>query len=90
MPLEGMRVIDLATFIAAPFCAALLGDFGAEVIKVEMPGQGDPLRKMGKMGDGNSLSPAPSIPGQDNESIYCGLLGLSREELKDLHQRKII
>jgi len=45
----------LAPFIAAPFCAALLGDFGAEVIKGEMPGAGDPLRKMGKMGDGNSL-----------------------------------
>lgn len=55
LPLEGIRVIDLATFIAAPFCAALLGDFGAEVIKVEMPGAGDPLRKMGKMGDGKSL-----------------------------------
>jgi len=34
LPLEGMRVIDLATFIAAPFCGALLGDFGAEVIKI--------------------------------------------------------
>lgn len=45
----------MAPFIAAPFCAALLGDFGAEVIKGEMPGAGDPLRKMGKMGDGNSL-----------------------------------
>jgi formyl-CoA transferase len=39
-------VLDLATLIAAPFSAALLADFGAEVIKVEMPGQGDTLRKL--------------------------------------------
>ena len=45
-PLAGIRVLDLATLIAAPFSAALLADFGAEVIKVEMPGQGDTLRKL--------------------------------------------
>ena len=46
-PLAGMRVIDLATMIAAPFCAGMLGEFGAEVIKVELPGTGDPLRQFG-------------------------------------------
>jgi crotonobetainyl-CoA:carnitine CoA-transferase CaiB-like acyl-CoA transferase len=46
-PLAGMRVIDLATMIAAPFCAGMLGEFGAEVIKVELPGSGDPLRQFG-------------------------------------------
>jgi crotonobetainyl-CoA:carnitine CoA-transferase CaiB-like acyl-CoA transferase len=45
--LEGLRVLDLATFLAAPFCCTLLGDFGAEVIKVEQPGQGDDLRRLG-------------------------------------------
>ncbi|MGE3418380.1 MAG: CaiB/BaiF CoA transferase family protein [Bradyrhizobium sp.] len=44
-----MRVLDVATMLAAPFCAALLGDFGAEVIKVEMPGSGDPFRRFGTM-----------------------------------------
>ncbi len=49
LPLAGVRVIDVATMLAAPFCAALLGDFGAEVIKVEMPGSGDPFRRFGTM-----------------------------------------
>ena len=45
--LEGMRVLDLGTFIAGPYCATMLGEFGAEVIKVEPPGSGDTLRKFG-------------------------------------------
>ncbi len=47
-PLEGLRVLDLATVVAAPFCGSILGEFGAEVIKVELPGRGDPLRVFGK------------------------------------------
>ncbi len=43
-PLAGMRVLDIATVYAAPFAASLLADFGADVLKVEMPGSGDPLR----------------------------------------------
>ncbi len=46
-PLEGLRVLDCATFIAGPFCATQLAEFGAEVIKVELPGSGDPVRKFG-------------------------------------------
>ena len=46
-PLEGIRVLDLATFLAGPFCSSIMGEFGAEVIKVEQPGVGDPLRKFG-------------------------------------------
>jgi crotonobetainyl-CoA:carnitine CoA-transferase CaiB-like acyl-CoA transferase len=46
-PLAGLRVIDCATFIAAPFAATLLAEFGAEVIKVELPKVGDPLRNFG-------------------------------------------
>jgi crotonobetainyl-CoA:carnitine CoA-transferase CaiB-like acyl-CoA transferase len=45
--LAGIRVLDIATFVAAPFCGTILGDFGAEVIKVEQPGLGDPLRSFG-------------------------------------------
>jgi succinyl-CoA:(S)-malate CoA-transferase subunit B len=50
-PLSGIRVIDAATFIAAPFTASILGEFGAEVIKVEQPGTGDPLRDFGTHSD---------------------------------------
>src|SRR5438270_1996320 len=46
-PMAGVRVLELATFIAGPFAGRLLSDFGAEVIKVEAPGKGDPLREWG-------------------------------------------
>jgi crotonobetainyl-CoA:carnitine CoA-transferase CaiB-like acyl-CoA transferase len=46
--LAGIRVIELGQLIAGPFCGQLLGDMGAEVIKVEPPGQGDPMRKWGR------------------------------------------
>ena len=51
-PLAGIRVLDLATFVAAPLSAAILGEFGAEVIKVEQPGTGDPLRRFGTKANG--------------------------------------
>ncbi len=54
-PLGGLRVIDVATFIAAPFCATLLAEFGAEVVKVEDPGNGDSLRKIGEQYRGEGL-----------------------------------
>lgn len=47
-PLEGLRVIEMGTLLAGPFCGQLLADFGAEVIKVEPPGQGDPMREWGQ------------------------------------------
>ncbi|WP_099363647.1 CaiB/BaiF CoA transferase family protein [Fredinandcohnia onubensis] len=54
-PLDGVRVLDISTVIAAPFGATLLGDFGAEVIKIEMPNVGDPLRNLGPYKDGEGL-----------------------------------
>ncbi len=45
--LDGVRVLDLGTFIAGPYCATILAEFGAEVIKVEPPGEGDSLRRLG-------------------------------------------
>jgi len=45
--LKGIRVLDLGTFIAGPHCATILGEFGAEVIKVEPPNTGDSLRRLG-------------------------------------------
>ena len=51
MPLDGLRVLELGTLIAGPFCGRLMAEFGAEVIKIETPGQGDPLRKWRKLHD---------------------------------------
>ena len=54
--LSGLKVIDISTFIAGPFCAVQLAEFGADVIKLELPGTGDPLRKFGTPTDcGDSL-----------------------------------
>ena len=55
MALQGVRVIDLSTVIAAPFSTSMLADFGAEVIKIEIPGTGDSFRKMGPLNDGKSI-----------------------------------
>ena len=54
-PLQGIRVLEIGTLIAAPFAARLFAEFGAEVIKVEQPGTGDPLRKWRKLHKGTSL-----------------------------------
>ncbi|MEJ1974740.1 MAG: CoA transferase [Acetobacteraceae bacterium] len=54
-PLAGIRVLDIATMIAAPLTASILGDYGAEVIKVELPGVGDTVRRMGTQRDGVGL-----------------------------------
>lgn len=51
-PLEGLRVLDVGTRISAPFCAGLLGEVGAEVIKIEDPRRGDFMRTIGPFLDG--------------------------------------
>ena len=53
-PLEGIRVLELAQVVAGPFCGTLMAEFGAEVIKTEMPGKGDDLRRLGPSEDGTS------------------------------------
>ena len=55
LPLRNLKVLDLGTFIAAPFCATMLAEFGAEVIKIEVPGKGDSLRTLGAERDGVPL-----------------------------------
>jgi formyl-CoA transferase len=54
-PLAGLKVVELGTLIAGPFCTRIMGEFGAEVIKVEAPDGGDPLRKWRKLYEGTSL-----------------------------------
>ncbi|MCL3818926.1 CaiB/BaiF CoA transferase family protein [Aeromicrobium wangtongii] len=48
MPLDDLRVVELGQLLAGPFCGQLLGDFGADVIKVEDPARGDPMRQWGR------------------------------------------
>jgi succinyl-CoA:(S)-malate CoA-transferase subunit B len=56
MPLDGCRVIDVSSFLAGPFCSTQLAEFGAEVIKLELPRVGDALRKFGTITEcGDSL-----------------------------------
>jgi crotonobetainyl-CoA:carnitine CoA-transferase CaiB-like acyl-CoA transferase len=55
MPLEGLRVIDASTILAGPLCCQILGDFGADVIKVEHPQRGDSMRGHGPQKDGVPL-----------------------------------
>jgi crotonobetainyl-CoA:carnitine CoA-transferase CaiB-like acyl-CoA transferase len=70
-PLTGLRVLDLGTRIAAPFCAGLLGEMGAEVIKIEQPGSGDFMREIGPFVDGYSLFWA--VEGRGRKSVTIDL-----------------
>ncbi|HUQ28828.1 MAG TPA: CaiB/BaiF CoA-transferase family protein [Usitatibacter sp.] len=54
-PLSNLKVVELGTLIAGPYCARLLAEFGADVVKVETPGDGDPLRKWRRLHEGTSL-----------------------------------
>ena len=54
-PLKGIKVVELGTLIAGPFCTRILAEFGAEVIKIESPDGGDQLRQWRKMYAGTSL-----------------------------------
>ncbi|MGF6771801.1 crotonobetainyl-CoA:carnitine CoA-transferase CaiB-like acyl-CoA transferase [Paraburkholderia sp. GAS199] len=56
-PLDGVRVIDVSSFLAGPFCSTQLGEFGAEVIKAELPEVGDALRRFGSMTDAGMTLP---------------------------------
>ena len=70
-PLDGFRVLDAGTRIAASFCAGALGELGADVIKVEQPGAGEFLRYLGPLHDGNSLM--WSVEGRGRKSITLDL-----------------
>src|SRR5262245_10453408 len=54
-PLAGLKGVEMGTLIAGPYCARHMAEFGADGVKIEAPGDGDPLRKWRKLHDGNSL-----------------------------------
>ena len=54
-PLAGLRVLDIATVLAGPFAATLLADYGADVLKLELPGKGDGMRAFPPFKDGKSI-----------------------------------
>jgi formyl-CoA transferase len=79
-PLTGVRVIETGSLIAGPFCGQLLGDFGAEVIKVEDPGKGDPMREWGNQRpQGFSLS--WPIIARNKKSVTCDLRKAGGQQL---------
>lgn len=84
-PLAGLRVIEMGTLIAGPFCGQILGDFGAEVIKLEDPKTGDPMRQWGRSLP-KGLSPWWPVIGRNKKSVS---LDLRKPEGQDLARRLI-
>jgi len=71
MKLEGIRVLDLSLFLPGPYLTLALADHGAEVIKIEPPGEGDPLRKWRRMRNGTSLW--WQVQSRNKKSVTCNL-----------------
>jgi crotonobetainyl-CoA:carnitine CoA-transferase CaiB-like acyl-CoA transferase len=69
LPLEGLRVLDATHIVAGPFCAMILADMGAEVIKIERPGLGDRARLN-----------EPFVPGPDAQKVSARFLGVNRNK----------
>jgi formyl-CoA transferase len=70
-PLAGLRVLELGSLVAGPFCGKTFADFGAEVVKIEPPGEGDPLRKWRKLRNGTSLW--WQVQSRGKKSVTCDL-----------------
>jgi len=86
-PLTGLRVLDVGTRISAPFCAGLLGEMGAEVIKIEEPRGGDFMRTIGPFvptGDGPGYSLWFAVEGRGRKGVT---LDLRQAEGQDLFRR---
>jgi formyl-CoA transferase len=71
-PLDGIRVVEMGQLLAGPFCGQLLGDMGAEVIKIEPPGVGDPMRQWGREQSGGRSLWWPVV-GRNKKSITLNL-----------------
>lgn len=78
-PLSGTRVLELGSLIAGPFCGQLLGDFGADIVKIEDPGRGDPMRRWGTQAEGFSLT-WPVIA-RNKRSVTCNLRDARGQDL---------
>ena len=84
LPLSGVKVLELGSLIAGPYAGSLFAQFGAEVIKIEPPGVGDPLRKWRKLHEGTSLwwyvqsrnkkSVSLDLKSEEGRNIVCGLV----------------
>jgi crotonobetainyl-CoA:carnitine CoA-transferase CaiB-like acyl-CoA transferase len=81
-PLAGIKVLELGTLIAGPFCARMLAEFGAEVIKIESPDGGDPIRQWRVLKDGTSLW--WSVQARNKKSIT---LNLKHEQARAIARR---
>lgn len=71
-PLSDLRVVEMGTLIAGPFCGQVLGDFGADVVKIEDPGKGDPMRQWGRSLP-KGLSPWWPVIGRNKRSVTLDL-----------------
>src|SRR3712207_2573338 len=80
-PLAGLRILELGHFVAAPFCTRLLADLGAEVIKVEPPGAGDPVRQWGARVDESGQGAWWSVHGRGKRCVTLDLKRLRAKEL---------
>src|ERR1700685_1770509 len=69
-PLAGLKVLELSSFVSASFAATLLGDFGAEVVKVELPGRGDMQRGLGTF-----------TPADDERSVWWMALARNKRSV---------
>ena len=78
-PLAGIKVLELGTLIAGPFCARMLGEFGADVIKIESPQGGDPIRQWRVLKDGNSLW--WSVQSRNKKSITLNMKDSRAQEI---------
>jgi formyl-CoA transferase len=88
-PLSGIRVLELGSLIAGPFVGKTLGDFGAEVVKIEPPGEGDALRKWRRMRNGTSLW--WQVQARNKKSVTCDLRRPEGQEIvRRLAQRSHI
>ncbi len=74
LPLAGLRVIDVGNFLAGPYAASILGEFGAEVIKVEHPDGGDPMRRFGTATKRNNATLAWLSEARNRKSVTIDLL----------------
>lgn len=71
-PLQGLKVVEMGTLIAGPFCGQILGDFGADVVKIEDPKTGDPMRQWGRSLP-KGLSPWWPVIGRNKRSVGLDL-----------------